>query len=252
MTFCLGISVEEGLVGIADTRVTSGTECITARKVSVYHQERGSMFVMMSGLRSLRDKTLTYFEEALADQDEPFDRLFKAVNLFTQQVRQVADEDKKPLSESGLDFNIHALIGGQMENDGQHKLYLVYPEGNWVTTGTASPYHIIGSTRYGKPVLDRALTHADSMRHAFKVGCLSFDSTRISSADVGFPIDVVLCRRNSFQIIEQRYNEKDLRQISNWWQERIRQAVQGLPSDWLEELFSRVYPVDEKQAPAAD
>jgi putative proteasome-type protease len=252
MTFCLGISLQEGLVGIADTRVTSGTECITAKKVSVYHQQRGAMFVMTSGLRSLRDKTLTYFEEALAGQPEPFDRVFKAVNLFTQQVRQVAAEDKKPLLESGLDFNIHALIGGQMENDTQHRLYLVYPEGNWVATGIASPYHIIGSTRYGKPVLDRALTHTDSMQHAFKVGCLAFDSTRISAADVGFPIDVVLCRRDSFHIIEHRYGEKDLRQISNWWQERIRMAVQELPTDWLEELFSKVYPASEKQAPAVD
>jgi putative proteasome-type protease len=252
MTFCLGISLEEGLVGIADTRVTSGTECITARKVTVYHQERGAMFVMTSGLRSLRDKTLTYFEEQLAAQPEPFDRVFKAVNLFTQQLRQVSAEDKKPLLDGGLDFNIHALIGGQMENDSQPRLYLVYPEGNWVATGVASPYHIIGSTRYGKPVLDRALTYNDRMQHAFKVGCLAFDSTRISAADVGFPIDVVLYRRGSFRIIEHRFGEKDLRQISNWWQERIRTAVQELPNDWLEELFSKVYPLEEKQAPAAD
>ena len=33
MTFCLGVSVEEGLVGIADTRITSGNEVITARKI---------------------------------------------------------------------------------------------------------------------------------------------------------------------------------------------------------------------------
>jgi putative proteasome-type protease len=252
MTFCLGIRLEEGLVGIADTRITSGTECITARKVSTYQQERGAIFVMTSGLRSARDKTLTYFEDALASQPEPFDRVFKAVNLFTQQLRLVAEEDKKALIESGFDFNLYALIGGQMANDKQHQLYLVYPEGNWVSTGIASPYHIIGSTRYGKPVLDRALTHTDPMRHAFKVGCLAFDSTRISSADVDFPIDVVLYRRGSFQLIEHRFLEKDLRQLSNWWQERIRQAVQELPSDWLEDLFLKLDPPEETQAPAAD
>jgi putative proteasome-type protease len=252
MTFCLGLSLEEGLVGIADTRITSGTECIPARKVSTNKQEQGMIFVMTSGLRSARDKTLTYFEDALANQPEPFDRVFKAVNLFTQQMRQVAAEDKDSLVESGLDFNLHALIGGQMANDKQHQLYLVYPQGNWVSTGIASPYHIIGSTRYGKPVLDRALTHTDPMRHAFKVGCLAFDSTRISSADVDFPIDVVLYRRGSFELIEHRFREKDLRQLSNWWQERIRQAVQDLPSDWLEDLFSKVHPPGEPQAPAAD
>jgi len=33
MTFCLGIKVDEELVGIADTRVLSGSEVILARKV---------------------------------------------------------------------------------------------------------------------------------------------------------------------------------------------------------------------------
>ncbi len=48
MTFCLGINVHEGLVGIADTRVLSGSECITARKVTVYQENDQTMFVMTS------------------------------------------------------------------------------------------------------------------------------------------------------------------------------------------------------------
>ena len=110
----------------------------------------------------------------------------------------MAHEDKAALHESGMAFHIHALIGGQMERDARQKLYLLYPEGNWVDTGRLTPYHVIGSVGYGKPLLDRTLTVEDSMRHAFKVACLSFDSTRTSAADVDFPIDVVLYRRNSF------------------------------------------------------
>ena len=34
MTFCLGIKLEYGLVGIADTRVLSGTEMVVARNLS--------------------------------------------------------------------------------------------------------------------------------------------------------------------------------------------------------------------------
>jgi putative proteasome-type protease len=82
MTFCLGMRVQEGLVGIADTRVTSGNEVIQARKVSVFHQDGGGMFLMTSGLRSVRDKALTYFDDILAERQEPFDRLFKAVSAF--------------------------------------------------------------------------------------------------------------------------------------------------------------------------
>jgi len=237
VTFCLGINVREGLVGIADTRVLSGSECITARKVTIYQQGHNAMFLMTSGLRSLRDKALTYFDEIMAENEHPFDRLFKAVNAFAAQIRRASQEDKEALEESGLPFNIHALVGGQLENDREHKLYLLYPQGNWVEIGQSTPYHIIGASGYGKPILDRTLKHQDSMRFAFKVGCLAFDSTRISAADVDFPIDIVLYARDTYRIIEHRYEKNDLLDISNWWQDRLRRSVNDLPSEWIERAF---------------
>ena len=249
MTYCLAMKVKEGIVGLADTLITSGREMTTLRKVEIYSPPHGTMFVMTSGLRSLRDKTLTYFENALAERDDPFERLFQVVNLLAEQVRQVAWEDKASLVESGMSFNIHALIGGQMEKDKEGKLYLLYPEGNWVDTGLLTPYHIIGSTGYGKPLLDRALKFEDSMRHAFMVGCLSFDSTRISAADVGFPIDAVLYRNDSFQILEQRFRKEDLEPLSDWWQDRIRKAIQELPTEWIDQTFDQLKSGNARQVP---
>ena len=81
------------------------------------------------------------------------------------------------------------------------------------------------------------------MQHAFKVGCLAFDSTRISAADVDFPIDVVLYVPNTFRIVEHRYDQEDLLEISTWWQENLRQAVRDLPSLWLEKAFAKLAPV---------
>ena len=62
MTFCLGITVDEGLVGIADTRVVAGNECLVAKKTATYQGPGFSFFVMHSGLRSARDKILLYFD----------------------------------------------------------------------------------------------------------------------------------------------------------------------------------------------
>ena len=93
MTFCLGVTVEEGLVGIADTRVVSGSESLTARKVATYQGPGYSFFIMNSGLRSLRDKVLLCFEEAFSRQTSARERLFKLVNLYAAQVRRIADED---------------------------------------------------------------------------------------------------------------------------------------------------------------
>jgi putative proteasome-type protease len=232
MTFCLGMKVGEGLVGIADTRVTSGTEVITARKVSVYEHGAANFFLMTSGLRSVRDKTLTYFEEALEDSEDEYDRLYKAVNSFSEQLRRVAQEDKAVLEASDYRFDLNVLIGGQLRHDKEHKLYLVYPQGNWVEIGPGTPYCIIGESGYGKPILDRTLKFTDPIPFALKVGCLAFDSTRISAANVDFPIDVIVYRAEQQSIFQHRYEKKDLLEISNWWQERLRQSVIELPCDW--------------------
>ncbi len=242
MTFCLGMIVDGGIVGMADSRLTSGHEIISARKVSLCQQGQGAFFIMTSGLRSVRDKTLTYFEEALAARSEPCDRLFKAVNTFADQLRHVTKEDRQALVESGLKFDFYALVGGQLEQDREHLLYLVYPEGNWVEIGKGTPYQIIGSTAYGKPVLDRTLKYDDSLRFALKVGCLAFDSTRISAADVDFPIDVVIYAKNSYQITEHRYFKQDLAPISDWWQDRLRSSVRDLPAEWIDRVFMNVLP----------
>jgi putative proteasome-type protease len=243
MTFCLGMRVNEGLVGIADTRVTSGNEVIQARKVSVFHPEGGKMFLMTSGLRSVRDKALAYFDELLADQQEPFDRLFKAVNGFAAQLRRVAKEDRSALKEGGLNFDIHCIVGGQMRNDPEHTLYLVYPEGNWVEVGKGTPYQIIGASGYGKPILDRTLTYEDTLAFALKVGCLAFDSTRISAADVNFPLDVIIYRRDTVQLVEHRYDRSELGHISDWWDEHLRKAIQTLPSEWIEAVMDKLEPI---------
>ena len=240
MTFCLGINVEQGLIGIADTRVVAGNECLVAKKTAIYQGPGFSFFVMNSGLRSLRDKILLCFEETFARETLTRDRLFKVVNLYAQQVRRVAEEDAVALERAELRFNSYALIGGQMSSDSSHRLYLVYPEGNWVEIGQDTPYQIIGASGFGKPILERSLKWSDSMLYAFKVGLLAFDATRMCAADVSFPIDVMIYSKNSFALVEHRYHVDDMREISNWWQERMRRSVQDLPSEWVEAAFSKL------------
>ncbi|HUE05283.1 MAG TPA: hypothetical protein VMR62_37400 [Bryobacteraceae bacterium] len=240
MTFCLGITVEDGLVGLADTRVLSGSESLVAKKVATYQGPGFSFFIMMSGLRSLRDKALLYFEEDYTRKIEARDRLFKVVNLFAGEVRRLAEEEGPSLRQADFNFNIHALVGGQMSADSAHQLFLVYPEGNWVEIGPDTPYQIIGNSGFGKPILERSLTHNDAILYAFKLGILAFDATRLCAANVDFPIDLLLYTRGSFDLVEHRFERKDLVQISDWWQERMRCAVNELPSEWVEKAFSKL------------
>jgi putative proteasome-type protease len=240
MTFCLGVKIKDGIVGIADTRITSGKECTISKKLTVFQRQHHSMFIMTSGLRSLRDKAITYFNEVLEQEDETFDKLYKAINSFGKQLRRVYSEDKQYLEESGMNFDIHCIVGGQLQHDEEHKLYLLYPQGNWVEIREGTPYQIIGATGYGKPVLDRTLNYQDSMEHALKVGILAFDSTRISTTDVDYPIDIVICQKDKYEMREYRIYKEDLKEISSWWQERLRQSVNEIPSGELEQIIQRI------------
>ena len=55
MTFCAAIKIQDGLIGVSDTRITSGSVRTTARKVTIHQHGKHSMFLMTSGLRSVRD-----------------------------------------------------------------------------------------------------------------------------------------------------------------------------------------------------
>jgi putative proteasome-type protease len=239
MTYCLAIKVKEGLVAIADTRITSGSDTTEKKKVYIEQRDHYSLFIMTSGLRSVRDKAVLYFKE-LIEEGETHNKLYKAVNAFGAQVKRVGMEDKIDLERGGLKFNLHTIIGGQLKDDDEHKLFLLYPEGNWVELGEGAPYVAIGNSSHGKAILNRTLTSESSMHLALKTGFLSFDSTRVSANDVDFPIDVVLYPNNSFEMVEHRYGKKDLESISEQWADELKRALDNIPEEWMEVAFNKI------------
>lgn len=243
MTFCLGMRLKSGLVGISDTRVTAGNEYITATKLSSYELPEGSFFLMTSGLRSVRDKAITYFDRKMQDRVEPFAYTYEAVNLFAECIRKVSAEDKASLEEHGTAFCINVLFGGKFKDDPAHKLYKIYTEGNWIEIGEGTPYHIIGASGYGKPILDRTLNFDDPISFALKVGCLAFDSTRISAADVGLPIDIIIFQpETSPHLVRYRYEAEAFKELSATWQDRLRASLDSMDSDWLSPVLKLIEP----------
>lgn len=83
---------------------------------------------------------------------------------------------------------------------------------------------------------------------ALKVGFLAFDATRTSSTSVEYPLDVVLYRHDTFDILEHRFQKDDLAEISAWWQSRIADAVGKLPATWVDRLLEAL-PKDTRSSP---
>lgn len=238
MTYCLAIKVKQGLVAIADTRITSGTDTTIKRKLFTVQKDNNCLFLMTSGLRSVRDKALLYFKELIEQED--FNKLYKAVNAFGQQVKRVAEEDQIALQNSGFKFDLNTIIGGQLKDDEEPKLFLLYPEGNWVELGQGAPYVIIGNSGHGKAILNRAIDEESSLKLALKVGFLSFDSTRVSSNNVDFPIDVIIYETGSYKLVQHRYEKEDLENISVQWDKELKNALNNISEGWMNSAFEKI------------
>jgi putative proteasome-type protease len=239
MTFCLGMKCQEGLMAIADTRITSGNEMSLGKKISIHQYSRHSMFILTSGLRSLRDKAITYFEERLQTGEEGLERMYQAANALSTEIRRVRSEDKEWLADSGLSFDLHCIFGGQLHSDAEPHLYLIYPEGNWIEVRPGTPYVIIGETRYGKPILDRLWRYTHGLDDALRVGLLAFDATKTSASDVDYPVDVVSYQSDSWTLREQRFTGEDLGTLRRQWQRAIHMASEGLRPA-VSELYDRL------------
>ena len=114
---------------------------------------------------------------------------------------------------------------------------MLYPQGNWVEVSQASPYYIIGESGYGKSLLDRVLRYDTSLETALEAGYLAFDATRNSTIDVAFPLDVVLYRQGTSKMVERRFEEDQMQELSSWWQQSITEQLNRAPTAWMTEIF---------------
>ena len=238
MTYCLGIKVTDGLVCLADGRITSGNQVTSAQKASLHGPEGNRLCLMTSGLRSLRDKTLAYFDRHWKEaRPQGYGSLIDAASDYARCLRRVSDEDREAIESAKLGFDLHCLMAGQGLDDEEPGLFMIYPEGNWVTIGDRTPYLSIGATTYGKPILDRALSVESSLAAALKLAYLSFDSTRTSSADVGFPLDILTFSRAERRWRQAHYEQEDLLAQRHWWNQNLTELVLRMPDGpWMDTL----------------
>jgi putative proteasome-type protease len=171
--------------------------------------------------------------------------MHEAATAFGQMLKKVAIEDRETLEKEGYQFNLHAIVGGQMPKDTTHKLFLIFPEGNWIEINDGLKYQIIGNSNYGKPLLNRNLNHDTSLKDALKMGFLSFDATQVSTNDVDYPIDVVVYEKDSFKAKEVRLYKEDMQKISDEWNIALRNSLESIDEEWMKSLISVPSPLSK-------
>jgi putative proteasome-type protease len=162
--------------------------------------------------------------------------LFEAVELVGDAVRRVHKRDANHLKDFGLDFNASLIVGGQIRGE-MPRLFSIYAAGNFIEATAETTYFQVGESKYGKPIIDRVLRRSSSLNEAAKCALVSMDSTIQSNLSVGLPLDLVLIKRDRFEVARHMSidaNNEYFRGIRSHWSEALREAFAQLPDpDWL-------------------
>jgi len=208
MTYCVAIKLNAGLVFLSDSRTNAGLDQIsTFRKMIVYEKPGDRFMVLLSaGNLSISQSVREILQvEQLKDSEdgEPITiwnakSMFDACRVLGAAVRRVYDRDAQALKQSGVDFNVSLIFGGQIAGEGM-RLFQMYSAGNFIEATTETPYFQIGESKYGKPVLDRVLIPTLPLDEAAKCALVSMDSTLKSNLSVGLPLDLVVYEAGRLQ-----------------------------------------------------
>lgn len=160
--------------------------------------------------------------------------MFQAARTVGATLREVISEaaDGGPKADS---FAASIILGGQIGNSAP-RLFLIYPEGNFIEAGSDTPFFQIGETKYGRPILVRAYDREMSFEAAVKLLMVSFDSTIKANLTVGLPLDVQTYEAGSLTRGEnRRIGEEDpvYAQIASGWGEALKLAFNSLPDPEL-------------------
>jgi putative proteasome-type protease len=240
MTYCVGILVSEGLVMIADTRTNAGVDNIAVfRKLHVFETPGERVITLATaGNLSISQSVLAVLSEGIEDPQTgeretllSVPTIVQAARLVGRAIRQVYAADGADMERRNMSFDVTVLLGGQIAGGGM-RLYQLYAEGNAIEATEDTPFLQIGEPKYGKPILDRAISHDIDLVEALKLGLISMDSTLKSNLGVGLSIDIVVAKRDTLRAdIRYRIEEDEpyFRDLRDRWSSALRAAHQAIP-----------------------
>ncbi|GIW87021.1 MAG: hypothetical protein KatS3mg108_1345 [Isosphaeraceae bacterium] len=236
MTYCLGIKTQEGFVVASDSRTNAGYDQVNVcRKMHTLERRGERVFaVLTSGSLSCSQSVVTMLGREFEEQRglAAVATMYDAARVVGEMIRRVADLDRRALEVDGYQFNVHAILAGQIRG-GPHDLYLIYPQGNPLRATEDSPYLQIGESKYGRPILDRGVCHDQTtLEDAARYALISLDSTMRSNVTVGPPIDLLIYRADELAFHRiRRFDDRDpdLAAIRSQWEQSLRRAVAELP-----------------------
>ena len=239
MTYCVGLKIDRGLVFMSDTRTNAGIDSIsTFRKMHVWEEPGERVIVLMSAgnlattqsvVSILDERTKAVNERAPALLEMP--SMYQTARLVGTVVKEVIASSSPAGEKADSYFNASFILGGQVRGT-EPRLFMIYPEGNFIESSEDTPFFQVGETKYGKPIIVRAYDKAMSFAETVKLLIVSFDSTLKSNLSVGLPLDLMFYEKDSFRVgLKKRIVQDDpyYRTVSDGWSNALKQAFKSLP-----------------------
>jgi putative proteasome-type protease len=228
------------LVFLSDTRTNAGVDNISVFCKTHTWTRPGErvVTVLTSGNLATTQAVVSWLNErskAPADREPSIlevPSMFQVARLVGNTLLEVIAENADSGQKADSSFNATVIVGGQIAG-GEPRLFLIYPEGNFIEASEDTPFFQIGETKYGRPILVRAYDPDMSFEDAAKLLMVSFDSTMKANLSVGMPLDLQVYVTDTLNVGKQRRIQPDnpyFQMISMGWGEALKQAFYSLPA----------------------
>jgi len=239
MTYAVGMRLNGGLVFMSDTRTNAGVDNIsTFNKMFNWTVEgERSITLLTAGNLATTQATISLLEERTkAPEDRApsilqMPTMFQVAQLVADTLKDVIEQHAEAGQQADSAFHATLVLGGQIKG-GASRLFLIYPEGNFIEAGDDTPFFQIGETKYGRPILVRAYEPDMSFPETVKLLLVSFDSTIKANLSVGAPLDLLIYEEDSLTAGTRKRFEADdpfFRTISDGWGDALKSAFAKLP-----------------------
>jgi putative proteasome-type protease len=224
---------------MSDTRTNAGLDNIsTYRKMFTWVDEGETVItIMTAGNLATTQSVVSLIDERNRAPSERHPAILQLPSMF-QVAKYVGTTLREVIAQHGENgeraesyFNATIIVGGQVKG-AEPRLFLIYPEGNFIEAGEDTPFLQIGEFKYGRPILVRAFDPEMSFEAAVKLLLVSFDSTIKANLSVGLPLDLQVYDRDSLRkgITRRiRGNDAYFQTVSHGWGDALKQAFDSLP-----------------------
>jgi putative proteasome-type protease len=224
---------------MSDTRTNAGIDNISIFKKMHTWSKPGERIITMltAGNLATTQAIVSILDERTKAPSDRNPSIFEAPSMF-QVARLVGETIKEEIQSNAgsgetadAAFNATIILGGQIKGS-PPRLFMIYPEGNFIEASDETPFFQIGETKYGRPILVRVFDSEMSFEDAAKLMMVSFDSTLKANMSVGLPLDLQVYQTDDLEVLYDRRIEADdeyFNLISTGWGDALRQAFLSLP-----------------------